>query len=131
MSRIGVSNVQISSDGVNFQQLGDTSEIELTLEKDYTVPKVSGKITNSVDGDFSKILESVEPFQNKSFTLGIDYGNGDIQKVGLFKLLPSRVNTFKRKRKGKRFIIYKYNIDDLICFNGVIENGSNIQNKTI
>lgn len=68
---------------------------------------------------------------DNEFQLGIDYGNGDIQKVGLFKLLPSRVNTFKRKRKGKRFIIYKYNIDNLICFNGGIENGSNIQNKTI
>lgn len=120
MSRIGVSNVQISSDGVNFQPLCDTSEIELTLEKHYNVPvEVSGEITTSVDGDFSKILENVEPFQNSNFAIGIDYGTGDIQNIGVFQFFPSKVLSYKRKKKGKRYIISKFKIDETFCFRGV------------
>lgn len=70
---------------------------------------------NEVNADVLKELFDYVK-QKDYFTLGVDYGNGDIQSIGTFELLPAKVIKFKRKKKGKRFIIYSYELDDRFCF---------------
>lgn len=70
---------------------------------------------SEVNYDILKKLFDIEE-QKDYFTLGVDYGNGDIQNIGTFELLPAKVIKFKRKKKGKRYVISKYELDNNLCF---------------
>jgi len=70
---------------------------------------------SEVNADVLKELFNYEE-QKNYFTLGVDYGDGDIQSIGTFGLQPTKVINFKRKKKGKRYIISKYELDNHLCF---------------
>ena len=74
----------------------------------------------TINSDVLKQLIETEP-QETYYSLGVDYGNGDIQSVGLFKLLPSKIKVFKRTKKGKRFIISSYEINNEVCLEKVLD----------
>lgn len=55
----------------------------------------------------SGILKELTNTRTTTFQMGVDYGNGDIQTIGTFEILPNKITDYKRKKKGKRFILYK------------------------
>lgn len=72
--------------------------------------------TFSFDSEINKeVLDLLMPKDLNNFSLGVDYGSGDIQNIGTFKLLPQKILKFKRKKKGKRFIIFDYKLDETFC----------------
>ena len=78
-----------------------------------------GETTFSFDSEVNAdVLKELFNYKKKKnyFTLGVDYGNGDIQSIGEFGLLPAKVIKFRRKKKGKRYIISKYELDNNLCF---------------
>ena len=59
--------------------------------------------TLSFDAEINAdVLEALIPKELKQFSLGVDYGNGDIQSIGTFELLPVRVTKIKRKKKEQK-----------------------------
>ena len=73
----------------------------------------------TINSDVLKQLIEAEP-QETYCSLGVDYGNGDIQSVGTFKLLPQKIKAFKRTKKGKRFIISSFKINNVLCFEKIV-----------
>ena len=81
---------------------------------------MSGETSLSFDCDLtnSGILKELTNTRTTKFQMGVDYGNGDIQTIGIFELLPNRITNYKRKKKGKRYIIYKYELTKYLYFEG-------------
>ena len=81
---------------------------------------MSGETSLSFGFDLtnSGIIKELTNTKTSKFQMGVDYGNGDIQTIGRFELLPNKITNYKRKKKGKRYIIYKYELTGYLYFAG-------------
>lgn len=56
-----------------------------------------------------------EETKNNFINVGIDYGNGDIQHFANMEII-RKINKIKKKKKGKRYIISKFEYSNEMSF---------------